>query len=265
MARRRGARHEGARALPRVQATRARAHPTLDAEVAVHEHGRDRLECLCRYVLRPPLALDRLKLLGDDLLCIELKRAWSDGTTHVTMSPSTFLARLASLVPRPRVNTTLYYGVVAARARPPLHHPKSSTTRVHDASCDHERDERADRTKRMSPMRTAQLEPRAASAAPGRRPARARELRLGARRTTLLEFGVEAASMGPSAVIDERTIGLASWVNSLDERFQAAPQPLPPRPGERTSVGTLHVRAPTEVELLSSGMTALDHLEVVVS
>ena len=60
----------------------------LDAEVAVHEHERDRLENLCRYVLRPPLALDRLKLLADDLVCIELKQPWRDGTTHVSMSPS---------------------------------------------------------------------------------------------------------------------------------------------------------------------------------
>ena len=38
----------------------------LGDEVAVHEHERERLEHLCRYVLRPPLALDRLKLLGPD-------------------------------------------------------------------------------------------------------------------------------------------------------------------------------------------------------
>lgn len=107
----------------------------LDAEVAVHEHERERLEHLCRYVLRPPLALDRLKLLGDALVCIELKRAWSDGTTHVSMSSSTLLARLASLVPRPRVNTTLYDGVLAARSRDRASiTPKPPTTRVHDAS-----------------------------------------------------------------------------------------------------------------------------------
>lgn len=89
----------------------------LDAEVAVHEHQRERLEYLCRYVLRPPLALERLKLLGKDLVAIELKRRWRDGTTHVTMSVKTFLARLASLVPRPRANTTIYAGVLAANAK----------------------------------------------------------------------------------------------------------------------------------------------------
>jgi hypothetical protein len=66
--------------------------------------------------LRPPIALDRLKLLGPDIVCLELKRPWSDGTTHVTMSPSVFLGRLASLVPRSRANATLYFGVLAAHA-----------------------------------------------------------------------------------------------------------------------------------------------------
>lgn len=46
----------------------------LDAEVAVHEHERDRLEYWCRYLLRPPLALDRLKVLGSKLIALELKR-----------------------------------------------------------------------------------------------------------------------------------------------------------------------------------------------
>jgi hypothetical protein len=108
----------------------------LDAEVAVHEHERERLEHLCRYILRPPLALNRLKLLANELVCIELKRAWSDGTTHVTMSPSVFLARLASLVPRPRANTTLYFGVLAARSRdrPHVTPERSPPSRTEDAS-----------------------------------------------------------------------------------------------------------------------------------
>jgi hypothetical protein len=44
----------------------------LDAEVCVEAHDRPRLEAL--YILRPPLALDRLKILGQDLVAIELKR-----------------------------------------------------------------------------------------------------------------------------------------------------------------------------------------------
>ena len=89
----------------------------LDAELAVDEHDRDRLEHLCRYLLRPPLALDRLRLLDDGRVCIELKRPGLDRTTHVTMSPDAFIARLATLVPRPRRNTTVYFGVLAAHAK----------------------------------------------------------------------------------------------------------------------------------------------------
>jgi hypothetical protein len=85
--------------------------------VAVHEHDRVRLEQLARYLLRPPLALDRLSLLGEEYVCLALKKPWADRTTHVTMSASAFLGRLASLVPRPRANTTLYFGVLAANAK----------------------------------------------------------------------------------------------------------------------------------------------------
>ncbi len=109
----------------------------LDAEVAVHEHERERLEYLCRYVLRPPLALDRLKILADDLVCIELKHPWRDGTTHVSMTSSVLLARLASLVPRPRVNTTLYFGVLAPHSRDRAHVTparKARTSRAEDPS-----------------------------------------------------------------------------------------------------------------------------------
>lgn len=89
----------------------------LDAEVAVDEHDRERLEHLCRYLLRPPLALDRLRLLDDGKVCVELKRPWGDHTTHVTMTPDAFIARWATLVPRPRRNTTLYFGVLAANSK----------------------------------------------------------------------------------------------------------------------------------------------------
>jgi hypothetical protein len=45
-----------------------------------------------------------------------LRQPWGDGTTHVVFEPVEFLGRLAVLVPRPRVNRILYYGVLGARA-----------------------------------------------------------------------------------------------------------------------------------------------------
>ncbi|MFH1807656.1 MAG: transposase [Pseudomonadota bacterium] len=71
---------------------------------------------LCRYVLRPPLANHRLRWLGDDELLLALKRKWADGTTHIVLSPSELLARLAALVPPKGFNLTRYHGCLAPRS-----------------------------------------------------------------------------------------------------------------------------------------------------
>ena len=85
----------------------------LHANVWVGAHDRARLEQLCRYLLRPPLADDRLRLLGDGRVRVQLKRAWSDGTTHLLFEPVEFLEKLAALTPRPAINLILYHGVLA--------------------------------------------------------------------------------------------------------------------------------------------------------
>lgn len=43
----------------------------------------------------------------------KLKNAYDNGTTHIVLEPLDLLARLASLVPRPRVNLTRFFGVFA--------------------------------------------------------------------------------------------------------------------------------------------------------
>ncbi len=74
----------------------------LHANVWVGAHDRARREQLCRYLLGPPLADDRLRLLGDGRVRVQLKRAWSDGTTHLLFEPVEFLEKLAALAPRRR-------------------------------------------------------------------------------------------------------------------------------------------------------------------
>ncbi len=66
--------------------------------------------------LRPPVAADRLRLTTEGLFVIELRRRWSDGTTHLVFDPVELLERLAALTPRPRINLGLYYGVLGTRA-----------------------------------------------------------------------------------------------------------------------------------------------------
>lgn len=89
----------------------------LHANVRVPPNDRARLEHLCRYLLRPPLAQDRLRLRADGGLAIRLKRAWRDGTTHLVFEPLEFLAKLAALTPRPEINLLIYHGVLAPNAR----------------------------------------------------------------------------------------------------------------------------------------------------
>jgi len=82
-------------------------HPfSLHAARRVRPEQTAKLEELCRYVLRPPLANHRLRWLGDDELLLALKRKWDDGTTHIVLSPSELLARLAALVPPKGFNLT---------------------------------------------------------------------------------------------------------------------------------------------------------------
>ena len=86
---------------------------SLHADVAVPARDRKRLERLCRYVARPPLALDRLAELGDGRLAYRLKTPWRDGTTHVVMERWELLERLAPLIPPPRSHQVRYHGVLA--------------------------------------------------------------------------------------------------------------------------------------------------------
>ncbi len=89
----------------------------LHANVAVPAADRARLEQLCRYLLRPAVAQDRLRRLGDSRILVTLKTAWADGTRHLVFAPLELLEKLAALTPRPRINLVLYHGVLAPHAR----------------------------------------------------------------------------------------------------------------------------------------------------
>lgn len=88
-------------------------------------------EALVKYVLRPPIAQERVKLLSDGLVRIELRRPFRDGTIAVDLDPLSLLARLCAAVPPRRMHLTRYAGVLSAhhkwRAKivppPPLEDP----------------------------------------------------------------------------------------------------------------------------------------------
>src|SRR5882724_1166376 len=89
----------------------------LHANVWVSATDRAGVERLCRYVLRPPFAQERLRMRGDGRIVLELKRAWRDGTRELVFEPLEFLERLAAMTPRPETNLLICHGVLAPRAR----------------------------------------------------------------------------------------------------------------------------------------------------
>ncbi len=90
---------------------------SLHAGVMAEAYQRDKLERLCRYIARPAVSEKHLSLLDDGRICYELKMPYRDGTTHVIFEPLDFLARLAALVPKPRVNLTRFHGVFAPNSK----------------------------------------------------------------------------------------------------------------------------------------------------
>jgi hypothetical protein len=104
----------GARTKP---FTAARDGFSLNCAVACEVNERAKLERLCRYMARGPIAQERLSVDADGLVVLKLKKAFSDGTTHVLFEPHDFIARLAALVPRPKAHLVRYHGVFAPNAR----------------------------------------------------------------------------------------------------------------------------------------------------
>src|SRR4030095_2895681 len=87
------------------------------ANVWVSAHDRAGVERLCRYVLRPPFAQERLRRRDDGRIALELKRAWHDGTRELGFEPLEFLERLGAMNTRPEINLLICHGVLAPRAR----------------------------------------------------------------------------------------------------------------------------------------------------
>jgi hypothetical protein len=90
---------------------------SLHTGVAAKADERKKLERLCRYIARPAVSEKRLSLTPNGNVRYQLKTPYRDGTTHVIFEPLDFIARLAALVPKPRVNLTRFHGVFAPNSK----------------------------------------------------------------------------------------------------------------------------------------------------
>ena len=89
----------------------------VHAGVGAKADERKKLERLCRYIAKPAVSEKRLSLTSRGQVRYELKAPYRDGTAHVIFEPLDFIAKLASLVPRPRVNLTRFQGVFAPNSK----------------------------------------------------------------------------------------------------------------------------------------------------
>ena len=89
---------------------------SLHAGVRIHENDREGRERLARYVLRPPFALQRLSQGEDGRLVYRMKRPRA-GSLFLLLTPDELLARLATLVPPPRVHGLRYHGIFAPHSK----------------------------------------------------------------------------------------------------------------------------------------------------
>jgi putative transposase len=90
---------------------------SLHAGVAAEACERSKLERLRRYVSRPPVSSESLALTASGQVRYTLKTPYRDGTTHIVLEPLDLMARLAALVPRPRMHLTRYHGVLAPHSQ----------------------------------------------------------------------------------------------------------------------------------------------------
>ena len=80
---------------------------------------------MCRYIAKPAVAVPRLSLGSTGKVLYAMKTPYRDGTTQVALDPMDFIARLAALVPKPRVITTVCWRPITAGVDA-LHRPTAA-------------------------------------------------------------------------------------------------------------------------------------------
>jgi hypothetical protein len=74
-------------------------------------------ERLARYLLRPPLSLERMSLDADGFVLYRRKARDRFGGTQTTFDAMDFLARLLMHIAQPKLHTVRYYGFYSSVAR----------------------------------------------------------------------------------------------------------------------------------------------------
>ena len=89
---------------------------SLHAGTYVRADDRERLESLCRYLLRPPVSEKRLRRRNNGEVLLELKSEWNDGTKAMIFTPHEFIEKLIAIIPPPRIHGVRFHGILAPSA-----------------------------------------------------------------------------------------------------------------------------------------------------
>jgi Putative transposase len=88
----------------------------VHAKQRIDGRDRRRLERVCRYITRPPVAQERLALRADGRIELTLKSIWRDGTRALVFEPHDVLTRLVAAVPPPGFHMLRYFGLLSSHA-----------------------------------------------------------------------------------------------------------------------------------------------------
>ena len=107
----------------------------VHAKLAIDGHDRKRLERICRYLGRPPIAQERLERLSDGRLRFTMKKPWRDGTTALLFEPLDLIARLCAMVPPPWFHMIRFHGLLAPHAKLRAEVVRSLRSRFRGPTC----------------------------------------------------------------------------------------------------------------------------------
>jgi len=75
---------------------------SLHAGLDIAPEQREKLERLCSYISRPPVATERVALTASGQVRYTLKTPYRDGTTHIVLEPLDLMAHLERTAPQPQ-------------------------------------------------------------------------------------------------------------------------------------------------------------------
>ena len=87
------------------------------AKTRIKTNSRDKLEKLIEYMARGPISNERLQITEQGQVKLELKRPFSDGTTHLLFTPEEFIEKLAAIIPPPKTHLVRWGGVFAPSSK----------------------------------------------------------------------------------------------------------------------------------------------------